>query len=233
MGAVLPILGGLLTGVSNAFNAASQVWQNKKNMELQRETWMREDSAVQRRVNDLKAAGLSPVLAAGAAAQTSGPIQVGAPQINAGSGINKAVELMKMKQEIAVSEAQKQALMSTVNKNNMDTLVAGKEVEKKGLEVQRLNLENAIRARDFDIIKRLGIRSDVNGQAANLGQLLEGGKTLVSKIGSSPVISAAVEEAGKTIFPTKLGDLVWDKKMRRYVQESSSGSQPLRKPGNR
>ena len=46
-------------------------------------------------------------------------------------------------------------------------------------------------------------------------------------------LSAVVEEAGKTVFPKKLGELVWDSKRRRYVQDSSSGTQAIRSEKNR
>lgn len=47
---------------------------------LQNRIFGREDDAVQRRVRDLKAARLSPVLAAGSAARAGAPISVTAPQ---------------------------------------------------------------------------------------------------------------------------------------------------------
>lgn len=74
----------------------------------QNKTWDREDTAVQRRVADLKAAGLSPTLAAGSAASTSSPINIGAPTPVADYMRIKeaASNLLRMKQDIATSNSQ-------------------------------------------------------------------------------------------------------------------------------
>lgn len=87
------IAGGLgLLGFGASMYGHSQNRQNdmlnyelqKENLEYQKwaqqHTWEREDNAIQRRVADLQAAGLSPVLAAGSAAQTSQPIATTAPE---------------------------------------------------------------------------------------------------------------------------------------------------------
>lgn len=93
----MSILGGITAGLgvlSQGAGIASTVIggiQGAQNLQMQRDnlnwqksaqqtTWDREDSAVQRRVADLKAAGLSPVLAAGDAAASSAPIKTDAPQ---------------------------------------------------------------------------------------------------------------------------------------------------------
>lgn len=76
MGVMDFLTGGVLDTVNTGLQAGAQVL----NQINQRKVWQREDTAVQRRVADLKAAGLSPTLAAGSAASTSAPIRVEAPQ---------------------------------------------------------------------------------------------------------------------------------------------------------
>lgn len=62
--------GSLLSGIGQQIQGHQNRAYHEK---MTREQWSREDNAVQRRVEDLKAAGLSPVLAAGSAATTSPP----------------------------------------------------------------------------------------------------------------------------------------------------------------
>lgn len=88
IGGGIGFLGGLFGGNSTnkankeiaAMNIAMQRETNAQNELLMRESWGRDDNAIQRRAKDLTAAGMSPLLAAGAAASNSGVVSMSAPQ---------------------------------------------------------------------------------------------------------------------------------------------------------
>lgn len=77
-------------GVNAASSLGLGIGTNVLNWKIQKRAWEREDNAVQRRKEDLIAAGFNPVLATGQAASSMAPVRMQAPESN--FDINKGLE---------------------------------------------------------------------------------------------------------------------------------------------
>lgn len=149
MGGLSILSDSILGGLNYASQAEQQAWERK----MYKNSLSREDSAIQRRVADLKAAGLSPVLAAGSGAQSMAPIRSTAPQFETGQ-VSKAAQMMainsqlmqqqanieKTKQESELIKLQKDRVMADtvgqqlINQYTKDSM--GNRLSKLDLEVQ-------------------------------------------------------------------------------------------------
>lgn len=98
-GAAIAAGGALLSGLLNASsnreinkdNIKFQREVNEQNEGLMRESWERDDTAVQRRAADLQASGISPLMAAGSAASNSGPVNMSPPKKERSESIGPAI----------------------------------------------------------------------------------------------------------------------------------------------
>lgn len=137
-------IAGVGTSIANTIGQYKQINYQK---EMQQESWRREDNAVQRRVADLDAAGLSPVLAAGSSASASSPITIGAPDHGDIQGnIRGAAEMVALQKSIAKTEA------DTLRTNALREKIA-LQSDKLELEKKQIALNTDIVQRDFDIVK--------------------------------------------------------------------------------
>lgn len=189
-------------GISALFGSyAGDLYQDYKNYELQKDAfdltksqWVwqkaqyeqtkkREDNAIRRRVADLRAAGLSPVLAAGSAAVTSSAPSAPlfkAPQMDFKTGadtLSTAFQLQGQQASIAQTEAQTALTDAQIRKNPEEIRNLQSQAILNQANARRATVDANVAQHDLAIAKKMGtpVRSgttgslikDVGGPASN------------------------------------------------------------------
>ena len=186
------VLGGaavgsnLLTGYLNYKNQQDVLaWQK----DTQRDIFAREDTSIARRVADLKASGLSPVLAAGQGAGTGGTVSVTPPQLNLGDNAMVAMNLIKQEADISATRAQE--AYTKLQEQRAEQL----------LPAELAQIEAAIKNADAQTYKTYQDAKKAKVEADNMSKTGTSGQNVFSQVFRDLVgaTNTSVDNAKKTL----------------------------------
>ena len=173
-----PVIGGLIgTGIQGGGNIISTLLTNNANKKLTRQSWARDDTAVQRRAADMNAAGINPLLAAGNAAQNTAPIAMKGAEIPDFGGSFISGVQARTQQKI-------QEMQGKIGENTI-----------KNLQVQNriMNLDEAQKANDLLLNIKRGTRSNDSGLFNQIVSSIQYAMDAYKKIKEGK-IGAAIDE---------------------------------------
>lgn len=171
------MLTGLVAGGLDLLNSGFNTIMQHQNFQYQkgltREMWHRDDTAIQRRVADLKSAGLSPVLAAGSGASTSSPISTNAlhSDLNPLSKLLGAYEVMQAKANLKQTQANIDK--TEAEKNNVEADTQWKRTQDLYTNLNMNLLDNNIRNTGYAYDYALKHGLPINGSPSTIIKTLE------------------------------------------------------------